>query len=347
MLRKFTRRAGVVALALAALTLVPATPALAKKAETVELVPPGDTGETDASGKVKIVHRKRGDRMVVRIKKLARHTVYNVVDADTGEVLGSIRTNKRGRGRLVLTEGRSTLPGKVAAIEELPDHIDIVADGDDARVLETEADPLLLVGLEEYTGDAGDKASITLISIPARPESDMMDIECFILSLAPPLEEGEGFPDVSYALMLDSVTGDDMPLGVDHASELAERAFEIRDGNGTVWVAGDLPAVVGLDENGPGPGPEDWVLPEMDDVPNWRDGSDRDDGSSWNGSFTYPQPVEYDVTLWIADEDGILTRTHNLLRIDLPDLPGSPGFPGFPERDAPTGDDGNRGEPAR
>ena len=257
-----TRPAAVVALCAAALVLgTPATAEAKGRTETVRLVPPEHSPDADATGKIKIVQRRKGDKMVIRVKKLAPRTTFDVLDADTDELLGTIRTNKRGRGRLVLSEGTTGRRSKASEVDELPGDVEIVEQGDEVCVLEMEGDPPLF-GEERYENDAGYQAWITLISFPApdlsnlpeppdRPDMpfmpmpamdfEMEDLECFILSLVPPPEEGEEHPSVTYELMLDSLSGDEMPLGVPHAADLAERPFEIRAGDGSVWIAGPPP----------------------------------------------------------------------------------------------------------
>ena len=80
-----------------------------------------------------------------------------------------------------------------------------------------------------------------------------------------------------------------------------------------------------------------------DDTGEPGDGNDRPDvpdEPGWNGPWIdFPEPEESDVTLWIANDDGVLTEVGNLWRWELPewDCPMPPEGGDRPE----PGDDGD------
>src|SRR6187455_213930 len=89
------------------LSLVAAPDALARdggnRVKRLELTRPSDGPDADAEGVVRIERTKGADRTVIRLSHLDPRTVYEVRDAATDELLGQVRTNRRGRATFNLS----------------------------------------------------------------------------------------------------------------------------------------------------------------------------------------------------------------------------------------------------
>lgn len=350
------KNAGAIALAVVATAaLWSATPSAEagqrrSKVERVQLIRPDHTTDTDAAGMVKVRDGRRVDVMIVNVRRLNPRTEYEVRDIETDDTLASVRTNRRGRARVRLRA--STV--RKAPLEELPNAVGIFEKETDECVLETDepiGDPPV-EGFADYKGDEGHTGLVGLLSIPD------LEMECFLLTMFPPVEEGDegdegddranshdACPTEFFELMIEKGAGDELPLGVESARELAERAFEIRDGDGVVVLGGNLPAVDEIEWMKPFPGtPPMNDLPPMDDMPQimlppMRDGA----GNGIGGiMFDFPEPEKSEFVLWIADEDGVLQEIDALNHIDFgdyfddfPEDRGPPEFLGPPQRQAP------------
>ena len=265
-------RAGLVALVAAGALAGGAAPALAKKhTEVVRLVSVAEgTATADATGKLKITTSRRSEKAVLRVKHLAPRTVYEVRDRDTDELLGTFRTNRRGKGKFVMRASPDgTRRGKNAtAMKDLPDAVEVAGE-DGTTVLDGERegegdknDPGFAFGAEQYEGEDGSTLFVGMSSFTHGDES----AQSFSLSLMPPVGE-DGFPNEMFEF---HAVGEDLPLGVKTVAALAGCDFEVRDGDGETIVAGKLPELEEIECPEP---------PDIDDLPDidWgdRDGPDR------------------------------------------------------------------------
>lgn len=101
-IRGGTRRLGLaVALVGVALFLAPAE----AKTEKADLnLGAGGVG-TGAQGRIQIKQQRRGERLKIRLENLEPRTDYEIRDGATDEVLGTVRTDRRGRARKSLRAG--------------------------------------------------------------------------------------------------------------------------------------------------------------------------------------------------------------------------------------------------
>ena len=320
-------RIAVCAVALG-LSLVAAPDALAKggrdRVQRLELTRPAGGPDADAEGVVRIERARAGDRTVLRLTHLDPRTVYEVRDAATDELLGQVRTNRRGKATFNLTRsmtkaaeaGGSDAAGGVEDVQ--------IFDGESGDcVLEggVVSDPCegLLYGYADYSNDAGDSGSVYMESAPGF-ESEFFSFTFF--------SSRESFAAAYYDFTRMTLLGDELPLGVESVTELAGRAFEVRSPEGDVLLDDVLPELedgecITIDPEKPDDGGDwgdfwsgdwtgDWTgggdygLPGAGDAlfgadgtfghaakSGVKDGEDGSDGSSPSG-----------FTLWIEDENG-------------------------------------------
>jgi hypothetical protein len=269
------RRIAVCALALG-LSLAAAPDALAKggnkRVQRLELTRPAGGPDADAEGVVRIERARAGDRTMLRLTHLDPRTVYEVRDAATDELLGQVRTNRRGRATFNLSRnlakaaeaGGSDAAGGVEDVQ--------IFDGETGDcVLEggVVADPCegLLAGYADYESDAGDYGSVFMESAPG------FDSEFFSFTF---FSSRESFAAAYYDFTRGTLFGGERPLGVESVTELAGRAFEVRDADGAVVLDDVLPE---LEEE------ECYTIqPEKpDDGGDWGDFWSGDWGDDWSG----------------------------------------------------------------
>jgi hypothetical protein len=242
------------------------------KPQIVELTSTGK--DFDAEGKVKVHAGKKGDQTVIELSKLKPKTVYEVRDKTTGELLGTVKTNRKGKASFNLTKTLAKSASVGGSDADDVDDVEIVDPATGDSVLEGDVDPPApepAEGYADYYDDDGDAGSAYLSSWPEYGES-------FSLSFMPAASEDDSKFSY-YDFNRSTADGDELPLGVDTVAELGGRAFEIRDADGNVALAGELPEVETLDfdwgDDGNGIREGEW-----DDWGDW--GGDKDeDWSNW------------------------------------------------------------------
>jgi hypothetical protein len=255
-----------------------------QRPDKVRMERPAESPDGDATGTVEV--SRRGAAALVRVRNLEPRTEYLVVDGTTGETVGTLDTNRRGRGKVALgerggrrkaradgTEGEDGDPA-----EYVPDECEIVDPETGEVVLECdlpdggEDDGTYdyAFGFADFSNDACDWASVSMSSFPE------WDSESFYLSFYPSAKGDEETdrcwctPWFDY--VADTAMGDELPLGVDAVADLSGRGFRIVDADGNVVIEGVLPEMEEFDYEFecPKPFPEDpWgELPDdLEDFP--------------------------------------------------------------------------------
>jgi hypothetical protein len=206
------------------------------QARNVELIRSTMGDDADAAGVLRVKSNKNGDTGVLKVKRLEPRTWYEVRDADTDEVLGRLRTNRRGKGKLKIRQ--RVAAGKLKWT--LPAGIEIFRTDGELPLLEGDVDQrgegegLPAFGFAYYDGADGITAAVDMTSLPEG------SFESFHLSVNPPRTEREPADHV-FEYSADSFRDDELPLGVESVTELAGRAFEVVDGDNNVLVDGVLP----------------------------------------------------------------------------------------------------------
>lgn len=336
-------RIAVCAVALG-VSLVAAPDAFARdrrKVDRLELTRPAGGPDADAKGVVRIERARSGDRTVIRLSHLDPRTVYEVRDAATNDLLGEVRTNRRGRASFNLTRSlaKAALAGGSDGADA-PDDVQIFDGETGDCVLEggVVVDPCedLLAGYADYENDAGDYGSVFMESAPG------FDSEFFSFTF---FSSQESFAAAYYDFTRMTLLGDELPLGAESVTELAGRAFEVRGPDGAVLLDDVLPDLekeecVILDPEKPDDGGDwgdfwsgdtwsgdwsgDWSYGLPDTGDGWfgadgtfggatksgvKDGNGGNDGGSPSG-----------FTLWIEDENGDLQEAgaFNQILYDVP-----------------------------
>jgi len=127
----------------------------------------GAGGEgTGAEGRIQFKQKKRGERLKLRLDNLRPRTDYEIRDADNDDVLGVVRTDRRGRAKKTLRAGRgATLSGALLEICE-PGSDDPILEGKvpgDGSGMPVDGGTFL-VGTVSTDPDAAVQVSITLSS---------------------------------------------------------------------------------------------------------------------------------------------------------------------------------------
>jgi hypothetical protein len=254
-----------------------------KRNETIELVRPADAPDPDARGTVE-VGRNGGDTTLT-LTHLDRRTTYEIRDSATGALLGSVRTNRKGKATFNLT--KSAAKAAQSGGSDTVDAVDVVDPQTGDPVLTGDVTPpeaLPQFGYDSYTNDAGDAADAYLASDP-----DFGD-DTISVTYSPAKQDANGYS--YYEFTRSTSEGDELPLGAASATEFAGRAFEIRGADGVAVIAGNLPAledagagiddpVFGDDDGG------DWGRNPWDDGSAWDDWSGDWSGSDdWTGDWS-------------------------------------------------------------
>ncbi len=205
----------------------------------VELVRPLLGPDADASGVLRVKTSKRGEKGVLKLRNLDPRTRYEVRDAATDELLGTVRTNRRGKAKMKLRR-RVRDAGKSASFE-MPERIEIYRMDDDHAVLMGDTDGSVLpeidlpsFAFERYDGAEGWRGFVDMFSFPAK------DVERFSLSLKKaPAERGQRGDVFDYTR--GPLTDEGLPLDVETVADLAGRAFRVVTADGTVLLRGVLP----------------------------------------------------------------------------------------------------------
>lgn len=226
-----------------------------KRGETVRLATPSGGATTNAKGTITITPVKGGQDAVLRLRGLDRRTTYQVVNGVTGDVLGTVRSNAKGKATFDLTPGVGKKATRAASTDgtgatDVPEVVDVVDPdtGDTVLTGDTTGD---LQGLYGYAtlGNATESVTITLGSDP------FAEMEYFSFTyMAPPTDDGWYAP--VFELYADTASGE-LPLGASSVLDLAGKDFQVRDADGNVVFKGSLPDVEAYDI------PE---LPNFDDL---------------------------------------------------------------------------------
>ncbi len=295
-----------------------------KRPQEVEMVQPAHSPDVDANGVVRVTVQNNGKRkLVIKLRDLDPKTRYEVRDALTDAVLGTVRTNKKGKAKLRIKDGgrRSDAP-KLAEADDLEvtyeDDGECVLEADLSRVEAGEEEPaagFAILGGEETN------LSFSLFTDPE------YEFEEFYASLC--IDGADAFYD--FSAFVEEGEGD-LPLGVDSVEDLAERAFRVTDVDGDVVFEGDLPALETLDFEDFGDFDDmDWDdFDDFDDMGEFDDFDDMGDFGDFDlfGDFDFDGPTgenpvgQFDApfTLEIADADGVLTDVGTFEAIELPDF---------------------------
>ncbi|MCE9634925.1 MAG: hypothetical protein K8T90_04400 [Planctomycetes bacterium] len=212
------------------------------KVETVRMAAPASGASVGGKGSITITHGRKGDDAVLTVKGLPARTRYNVVDSATGDVLGTLKTNKKGRGTFDLTPGvgkrsAAATGGENAGDGTIPDVIDLVDpnSGDPILTGDTTGDLQALYGYASL-GNATESATITMGSDPAA------DSQYFSFSYFAEPDADANFAGV-YELYTETANGDELPLGRASVLDLAGKDFQVRNASGNIVFKGSLPDV--------------------------------------------------------------------------------------------------------
>jgi hypothetical protein len=209
----------VLAVAAAALVASDTADALAtgpgrarRHVETLRMARPADGGDPNARGSITIRHRRRGDDAVLRVRGLDRRDTYDVVDGQTGDPLGTLRTNRLGRGTfdLVPNTATRTLRSGLAdgsSAGDVPDIVTVVDPDTGEPVLtgDTTGDLMPLFGFATV-GNATESATIAM---GADPVTDTHFIS--FIYFAEPTDDSR-FAGV-HVFHADTFRGGTLPLG--------------------------------------------------------------------------------------------------------------------------------------
>jgi hypothetical protein len=209
------------------------------------------------------------------------------VDGETGERLGTVRTNRRGAGVFDLTPGigKRALRADSADGEnagEIPDVVDVVDPdtGDPVLTGDTTGDLQALYGFA-VVGNATESATILLGSDP------FSDTQYFSFSYFAAPEDGSWFSGV-YDLYADTAEGGTLPLGKSSVLDLANLRFQVRDADGETVFRGTLPDVEAYDIDDPGyPDPGEPKPYPDDPSDGGDDGSDDGNGGGLDLPFDF------------------------------------------------------------
>lgn len=236
-----------------------------RNAETIELVRPNGGSDFDAQGTVRIT---RGGRTTLDLSHLERRTRYEIRDGDSGALLGSVRTNRKGKATFDLT--RSLAKSASVGGSDGVSNVDIVDPDTGEPVLSGDVEPepeLPQFGSAYYMNEKGDTADASLYSDPAN------EYESFAFTFFP-AEDPSSTKYRFYELSLDTANGDKLPLGVESVAELAERRFQVIGTDGSVLIDDKLPALETLD-----------CPPVVIDDPWYGDKWDDDWNGGWGGGW--------------------------------------------------------------
>lgn len=298
----------VVALFAGALALGEAPDALAggkargrkRNQETVRMVRPAGSDSARGSGSITTTRTRRGDDAVMKVRGLEPRTTYEVNDGSTGELLGTFRTN--GRGRATFDLNPALKPGKRAAqaggedAGDVPDLVEVTdpETGDPVLEGDTTGELQALYGYASM-GNATESAVVTMGSDPT------IDTQFFSFSYyAAPSDDG-WYAGV-YEVYLDTSMGDDLPLGKASVLDLAGLRFQVRDADGNVAFRGTLPDVEAYSVEEPMPGGDEFgIWAGYDEDGNWTD--------EWNWDPGMKDPFDFDG--WYDDGSAYDTYTLN------------------------------------
>ncbi len=214
------------------------------KRQTMQLT--RSSSDADATGTVTVTHGKNGDQTIITLSHLNPRTTYEVRDSSTGAVLGSVKTNRRGRATFDLTKNvqkAASNGGSSDGTTTDPTGVDVVDTSTDTTVLTGTVTPPAAVpaeGFADVTDDAGDEAMIDMATDPTVPD------DSFSLTFYPandPNADPTSGTSFYYDMNLDTGNGDALPLGVASVSDLAGRDFEIHGADGSVVLSGTLPTL--------------------------------------------------------------------------------------------------------
>lgn len=271
-----------------------------KDTTTIALSRPSDGTDADAEGKVRVERGRKGEQTVLQLSRLDPRTVYEVRDAATGETLGEVKTNRRGRANFNLTKRLAKRAAAEGFGEDGVEDVEIVDPETGECVLEggVVADPCegLQFGWADYRNDAGDSASIFMESAPG------FDSESFSLTFFP---IQESFAAAYFDFHRDTLLGDTLPLGVDSVIELAGRGFQIVAPDGTVLLDDVLPDLeeeecIAIDDpvEGEWPGEFDWDGDfDWNGEFDWSGGYDWSGGHDGSGDWTDPSADDSENTV--------------------------------------------------
>ncbi|MCG3135004.1 MAG: hypothetical protein HMLKMBBP_02497 [Planctomycetes bacterium] len=253
------------------------------RGDRVELTRPQHAADANAAGSVEV--GRNGSTLTV--KNLAPRTTYDVVDAATGERVGALRTNRKGKGTFKVGGGnRKSRAAENGGSEDgmLPDEVEIVDPATGECVLEGDLGDINPDDFRYLTGwmmDGDPETGTVMCSMTSSSDPWMGDVEDFSFTYCPPYGEGQEFDtDVPHTFYAGTYAEDGLPFGVKTVADLSGRTFEVRDLDGNVLKTGTLPELEEMDvwvpedpgiwEGEPGQGGE------------WDNWEDWETGEDWN-----------------------------------------------------------------
>lgn len=269
------------------------------RVETVRLARPAGGGDADATGTITITRGRRGDDAVLHVRGLDKKARYDVVDATTGAALGTLRTDRRGRGSLDLVPAkgqgkRAAAAGETSAV--VPDAVDVIdpETGEPVLTGDTTGDLQALFGWATL-GNATESVSVTMGSDPF---ADSQFFAFTFTTMPDATAEGDRWDLGIHEVLLDTAAGDELPLGATSVLDLAGLDFQVRDADGDVVFKGSLPDVEAYSVEEPMPCPDRGEIGIPEGEWDWGHGwSDPTQDPDFDPSVLLPD-MPFDMGTW-------------------------------------------------
>lgn len=318
------------------------------RGDRVELTRPQHAADANAAGSVEV--GRNGSTLTV--KNLAPRTTYDVVDAATGERVGALRTNRKGKGTFKVGGGnRKSRAAENGGSDDgmLPDEVEIVDPATGECVLEGDLGDINPDDFRYLSGwimEGDPETGTVMCSMTSSSDPWMGDVEDFSFTYCPPYGEGQEFDtDVPHTFYAGTFSENPLPFDVETVADLSGRTFEVRDLDGNVLKTGTLPELEemevwipedpGIWEGFPGEGGEweNWEEWETGEEWNWEDDQFFIEpwfdggpvGENTRGGFRSfekdePELVDNGFRLWIENDEGEMTEIAPLLTWNWDDI---------------------------
>jgi hypothetical protein len=271
--------------------------------EKRDLVAPRDGFDRDAEGDLKASQKKNRRTFKIKVRNLEPKTTYRVLDND-GVLLGTFRTNKRGKGKVKLSRDLGDVRIAESHAKDSPvddNHgkrdggddgagtdvwddfwfcIEITHPDSDAPVLkcygvdeDENGDPVIPEERDEREfafeagwGDYGTDDFWGMSSLTYMKAGDEI-FDAFDFSIIEFSEDGRSMTVHEFWAYGGTDAG--LPLGVRSVRDLAGRAFAVTNLDGRTVMSGDLPEMEdfgGFKLIGPIDLFGEWMVPDVDDM---------------------------------------------------------------------------------